>query len=494
MDELILEKWKLLIDACKAYYVDSVPTGMSDSEFDELEARAIKEDNFYARDYVLETFLKGTKAMNSYIEKIKKTKVVGMTMYEALHKLGEDFYCDLKYDGSSLAIYLDSSTGIPKKVVTVGNTNINNYGVDQTWKLLKFLPSRFPKGIVALQAEALVDLDRLPPSEQSRARQKANGLINSKNCESEVSELLTIRCYRYYCDNSPEGIELSKRDYREVLQSFDKTFSPVDGHILFSPADVWKISEIPAEICESIRTRTSTGEFLNDGWVIYNSSGICQGAFKFAGAGSESDGEIKSTVKSIQWNNQSPKGKDSWSANVIIDPVIINGVKVTKPSAGSVSKLVNNIISPGAEVKIILANSTIPMVGDCTISGDGDYMFPVCSCGHQMTIDDIYGSNLKCGNPLCIDRIERMRKYLSSLGNINELDLNKLLVIDRFDWSTTGLNLGDLLETVTRQDQKGYHDILAGYMTTELRKRNLELVWEASWIVLRESYERSKGN
>ena len=160
----ILEKWKLLVDACKAYYIDSLPTGISDSEYDILEQQAAQEDGFFVRDYIFQTYTKGQKARNSFIEKIKKTKVTSGTMLEALEeyqeKIGQKLYFDLKYDGSSIAIYLDSEKGIPIKIVTVGNLNIDSLGVDQTWKLMEFLPKRFPKGIVAIQCEALIDLTR----------------------------------------------------------------------------------------------------------------------------------------------------------------------------------------------------------------------------------------------------------------------------------------------------------------------------------------------
>ena len=51
------EKWHVLIEACKKYYIDSVPTGLTDAEFDALEAAAA-EEGFYARDYVLEKYRK----------------------------------------------------------------------------------------------------------------------------------------------------------------------------------------------------------------------------------------------------------------------------------------------------------------------------------------------------------------------------------------------------------------------------------------------------
>lgn len=494
-----LEKWKDLILACKNYYIDSIPTGMSDSEFDMLEARAAQEDGFFVRDYVFQTFLKGTKTKNSFIEKIKKTKVEGKTMLQAIidHMSSTSgFYCDLKYDGSSIAIYLDPSTGIPKRIVTVGNLNLDNYGVDQTWKLINFLPKRFPKGIVAIQTEALVDINRLSNVDPETARQKANGLINSKYCESEVNNLLTLRAYRYYTDNSIDGQMISKADYRDVLRSFETVYSKVDGHVLFAPADVWTIDELMNQTqgyTETDKTITSTGYFLNDGWVVYDKTGTCLGALKFAGAGSGSE-TIKTTVRGIQWNSQVSKGKDSWSANILVDPVQIKGCTIKKPSAGSVGKLLKKKITPGSVVSIILANSTIPMVGESFKEGNGDFMWPTCSCGYHMSENDVYGSLLKCGNIMCSERLDRMNNYIGSLSNIHsELDLNKLLVIDRFKWEDTGINVNLLLKSVEDNNLQDYYNQLRSYMKTDLQVRNLDLVWKASFLVLRSYYEKSIG-
>ena len=495
-EELLLKKWETLITACKNYYVDSIPTGMLDSQYDELERRAAIEDKFYVRDYVFRTFLMGTKTKNHYIEEISKTKVSSGTMIDAISKveanLGKKLYCDLKYDGTSLAIYVDPDTGVPRRIVTVGNLNLKDFGVDQTWKLINFLPARFPKGIVAIQAEGLVDINRFSDGNPERARQKANGLINSKYCEREVSNLLTIRAYRYYTAETVEGLALRNSDYREVLKTFPVVQSPIDGHILFAPAQTWTVEELKKMpgFCEIDRTSTNTGTFLNDGWVLYDENGICQGALKYSGAGS---GEvIKTTVRSIQWNNQVTKGKDSWSANVIIDPVEIKGSVIKKPSAGSVSKMVKNKITPGAEVSIILANSTIPMVGESFTSGNGDFMWPTCSCGYSMTDKDVYGSNLKCGNPMCSERISRMRGVISKYKDIHkELNLSELLVIDRFkNWKN--INVDTLLEFVENNNKEEFSKYLMKYMTTDLQKKNMELVWRPAFLVLKEVYDQNK--
>lgn len=498
----ILEKWKDLIGACKAYYIDSVPTGIPDSVYDQWEKDAWEQDGFSVRDYILETFLPpGTKTKNKNVDKIQKVKVDGKTMFQALKEvsegLGEPCYMNLKYDGTSLAIYLDPTTGHPRRIVTVGNTKIGDLGVDQTSKLLHLIPKQFPKGITTIQAEALVDTDSLKDLTEDgkyRARQLANGLINSKYKADEIDQLLTIRAYRWWVDNSPEGITISQMDYRDVLKSFPTNIT-TEGRVIFAPADTWTIDElekIPG-YTETDHTKTLSGSFLNDGWVVYlGNTSKCWGALKFSGAGN--DTEIPTTtVKSIQWNDQASKGKDSWSANVIVEPITLRGCTVKKPSAGSVSKLLKNNITPGAEVKVILANSTIPMVGDVVKGGNGDFMFPVCECGYQLGKKDIYGSNLKCGNPECSSRLTRMKNYLASLKSITALDLGKFLVIDRFKWENTGISIDQLLQFVMDDKEDLARKYLRNEMTTDLQRKNFDLIWPAAWKTLRESFINSQN-
>lgn len=492
ISENLLEKWKVLIQACIDYYINSVPTGMSDSEFDELELRAIKEDNFFARDYVFQTYLKGNKTQNNYIEKIKKTKVEG-SMLSAIQNLNHK-YALLKYDGSSIAIYLDPKTGKPLREVTVGNQNLDSLGVDQTYKLHRFLPKRFPKGITAIQCEALVDIDRLPKDfDPERARQKANGLINSKLIQDEVDQLLTLRAYRYYTDDTPDGIAIRETDFKTVLESFETIYAD-DNHILFSPADIFTVDELTkaGDYCETDHTRTSTGYFLNDGWVLYDEHGICQGALKFSGAGSSSDGIIKTKVLGVQWNDQTPKGKDSWSANILIEPVTLKGSVVKKPSAGSVKKLVDKKITPGAEVSVVLANSTIPMIGESFTEGDGNFNWPVCGCGYHMSEKDVFGSLLKCGNPCCSTRLDRMRGVLNSYSDVSkELDLNKFLALDRFKWEQTDIKISTLLSFIESNNASGYYEYLKSFLKTDLQRRNLDLVYGPSFEALTEVFLRN---
>lgn len=490
----ILEKWSVLIQAAKDYYIDSKPTGLSDSEYDDLEKRAFFEDGFEVRAWVFDTFLpKGSRAENKRIEKFKKRKIDGL-MLDAIRGFGKDYYYDLKYDGCSLAIYLDESTGKPTQAVTCGNSSLG-WGIDQTWKILGlgFLPQKFPVGIEVIQCECLIDLDRLPSDlDPERARQKVNGIINGKKEDilEDAKNLLTLRAYRYYTSDSPAGKAIESMDYRDVLKSFPTIQSQEDGHIMFSPADIFTLEDLeknPA-YCETDHTRTSTGYFLNDGYIVYSKHGEVIVGLKYPGAGASSEGVVKTKVKEISWKSQVSKGKDSWAANVILDPpVVLHGSTITKPSAGSVGNLLKKQISKGAEISVILANSTIPQAGECFSPGNGDYQWPICSCGYQMSKDDTYGSWLKCGNPDCTERLERMRSYISGLSNITtDLDLNRFLVIDRVKWENTGIDISKLLEYVSSDQQEGYKLYLESFLSTKLQKKNLDLVWKASWTVLRE--------
>lgn len=159
----------------------------------------------------------------------------------------------------------------------------------------------------------------------------------------------------------------------------------------------------------------------------------------------------------------------------------MRGVEIKKPSAGSVSKLVKNKISKDAEVSIILANSTIPMIGDTFKPGNGDFQFPTCSCGYHLSEKDIYGSNLKCGNVNCKERYDRMVQYLGTLNDLQEIDLNKLLVIDRFKWQETNINIPLLLDYVAQGNDKDYYHYLKSFLKTDMQIKNLDLVWKSSF-------------
>lgn len=481
--EEILEKHKFGIELARNYWVLNLPTGISDEDFDKIE-KAAREDGLELRDYVYQE-IQGTRYPNApYITKIEKTQVQG-SMMEAVREFteqyrqtyGEDIFWIPKYDGSSLAGYYDTTTGRCIRVITVGGSNLGSDGIDQTKKFSRYFPELPNTGICAIQAECLIALEH---GFGESSRQKANGLVNSKYMEDQVDCLAGIRGFRYFLDPScPMSIETAKLSYRDIMCGLVRRTYNMSGDCKFSGGYVMTLEDLEnlgEEVVNKDIWKTDTGTFLVDGLVAYTYGGVCLQALKYKDAGR---GEA-SEVLSIKWNNQITKGKDSWSANAIINPVVVRGSKCTKPTVGSIKKMVDTGLSKGAKVTIILANSTIPQVSNVIEKGNLDYEWPTCSCGHKMGSDDIFGALLKCGNPDCSERFGRMISYLGTCQTFYDIDLNKLLIIDRFKWEEkTDLSvvMPDLEKIIQNNlGAEEFNNYLKQYLKTDLQKRNLDLI------------------
>jgi hypothetical protein len=421
----------------------------------------------------------------------------------------EPLYWIPKYDGSSLGAYYDTSTGRCVKVITIGGSNLGNFGIDQTEKFAGFFPVIPGSGIKMIQAECLISLEH---GFGESSRQKANGLVNSsyepmsfqdfiagstktrtqkeyekyltkfsenqEQVKKEVEDYINIRGFRYYIDGPYP-------DYREGLNGLPITYNQA-GDIKFSGGYVMTLEDLEAlgpDIVEKDIWTTPTGTFLVDGLVAYTTSGKCVKALKYKDAGRGESVE----VLGIKWNNQITKGKDSWSANAIINPVEIRGSVITKPTIGSVKKMITSGISPGARVTLILANSTIPAISEVLEPGNGDYSWPICSCGYQMSEKDVYGSLIKCGNPMCSERLNRMTKYIKLFDSFDKINPDKLFILDRVKLSEIpgfmeNMYLGITGGTIQNEENlKGY---ITQFLTTDLQKRNLELVYRPAWLAI----------
>lgn len=498
------EKHALGISAAMNYYVYNQPTGVSDFDYDLLE-EAARKDGFELRDYATQ-FIQGKRVMNAdYITKVEKSKVTG-NMLEAIRAYQQEnpeiSYWLPKYDGSSLAAYYDPLTGKCKRVVTVGGTNLGAEGIDQTEKFVRYFPDLPGSGVVALHCECLVALEH---GLGESSRQKANGLVccsyvpldkrdssdkeysnylrhfseNFEKMREEVDQLITIRCFRYYTEDG------KRHDQRAFLDSLPAVLNQ-RGDIKFCGGFTFTTPEA-GEFVNSDIWKTDTGTFLVDGVVGYTADGTCVRALKYASAGIGESTE----VLGIKWNDQSKKGKDSWSANALVNPVYIRGAEIKKPSVGSVQKMVDTGLSKGAKVTVILANSTIPQVSQVLKPGNLDFEWPTCGCGYTLGPTDIFGALVKCGNPKCTERLGRMRAYLKTVI-FGWPDLNKLLVIDRFDWTKKAdlTVLWSELEPILKNDFgiERFVEALGKWLSPKstLQRRNLELVAWPAYNSLRE--------
>ena len=67
------------------------------------------------------------------------------------------------------------------------------------------------------------------------------------------------------------------------------------------------------------------------------------------------------------------------------------------------------------------------------------------------------------------------------------------MVIDRFKWEATDIDIQKLIEFARISDPDSYREYLMSYMKTELQKRNMEVVWKLSYLVLNEKLTGNKN-
>ena len=95
---------------------------------------------------------------------------------------------------------------------------------------------------------------------------------------------------------------------------------------------------------------------------------------------------------------------------------------------------------------------------------------------------------------MCTERENRMRNYLSSVRSFQDIDLNKLLILDRFDWnkkSDIKILLSSLYQIL--KDDLGidtFRRYLGSYLSSDLQRKNLELVSGPAYKVLLEYVNR----
>lgn len=505
----LFKKHSRVLKAAEDYYVNNIPTGLSDEEYNYLEKLAL-DDGINPRNEAFK-LLRGSWVDNAdYITDVPKTQIE-RSMYDAIKEFSSNYIsdqehgmvwydgdiCDIrwipKYDGSSVICYYEN--GIPYKVVTAGGMNKNGQGVDQTWKLLKYFPEVDPR-IKSLHCELLVSLEH---GFGEKSRQKANGLVNSTKDEmlQDVEDYTNIRAFRYFTDY--EGL-----DYIEVMRSLPEVRNQ-NGDIKFAPGCCMTFNEMfgldspyslsPKELDSDV-LETSTGTFLIDGWVAYTRSGEVIKALKYKSAGR---GEF-SKVVGFKWNNQSDgkgNGKDSWSCNAIIDPIEVRGSIVTKPSC-PVNKIIKDGLGIGSLVSVILANSVIPKV-DVVNTRSSEVNLPTCPCGSLITLDSVFGNNLKCPNLDCSYRYDNMSWYLEDggmdeflFGYVEEFTnlsyLNGLFKIDRFKFEDKIKDrkfINYLYSIINdRINDRELFDLINELGLTGLARKNLELVYRPAYRAL----------
>jgi len=293
----------------------------------------------------------------------------------------EDYYLNYKYDGASIKAYYEN--GKLKSILSTPHLEI---GIVRTKSFWKLFPHEVNPAIKSIQGEVLVDANVYG----QLARNKANGLTNSKDRVEEVESEAFIRVYRIGFvdgDNNYQRQKLALDDMIQLDMVRTRVCDIKAGETklckdrIFAPAVRFNPEECPKDPI----IQENDVKFQVDGVVAYSNKELMGIKFYFT---EYADVE----VLEVCWDRK-PNG--SFAPVLNIEQCTLNEKEINYVTASGVPNLMDRKMGKGAKVRVILANMTIPKVVDTTVPSE-DYQWPTCSCGHKCGPEDILGAMLKC--------------------------------------------------------------------------------------------------
>lgn len=382
---------ELLKESANRFYLNKVINpeieSITDEEYDKLRVQYESETKLSVKDLVewdddisfqhkpLESLDKSAYMPNEIKETIKND-LTGINLYTI----------NYKYDGGGIRAYYKN--GLLYKVMS---TPDEKFGIDRTKSYFNLFPKRVNPEIESIQGEVVVDyLDY-----GQKARNQANGLINSKWKQEDVENQALIRVYRLTFHNHKDWDYEFHRKMLDELKNQVIVRNRGEEYVkVFDVAESLDIDQIPSE---PLVTSPSGDRIQVDGIVVYTPEWIFGYKFYYT-----ESALVK--VNKINWNYRSENG--TYAPVLEFDTVTLNDKEISRCSANGAPKLIASKMGVGSVVRVILAKMTIPKVIE-VIEPSEDYQFPKCECGYQLGEKDILGSSLKCGNlDVCSVRYE----------------------------------------------------------------------------------------
>ena len=184
----------------------------------------------------------------------------------------------------------------------------------------------------------------------ANARNTVAGLVNSKTYPIEVAESTDFIAYSIIHPSlkfSDQMIKMNEYGFNVV---WHKTCEKLTN----------------TELSNLLQKRRSLGEYEIDGIVVFDSekkhhhvSGNPTYGFAFKQVLTDQVAEVK--VKHVEWN----VSKDGYlKPRVFIEPVKLLGVEINKATGHNAAFIRDNVIGPGAVIKIIRSGDVIPYIAE----------------------------------------------------------------------------------------------------------------------------------
>ena len=405
---------KLTIAANRFYMNESVAEHpevpeLSDKEYDALAAQWEKESGKSVKTLV--NWELTDRVWRDPIQSLPKEKYMPEDILKSIKAdyAGKDYVINYKYDGCAVEAHY-SKTGKLDKIL---GTPDEEFGFIRTEKFWNLFPHQLPDSIAGkisrIFGEVLVDAQ---PYGQL-ARNKANGLCNSKNMQDDIETEALVRVYNAEFYNKEDWNLKTLRSVLEKLPVVTRTIDNVKIAV-FDIAEQLSDEQVSGEplVWEEPYNGYKKLQLQVDGYVVYCDEGPY--AFKMYYT-DHKDVEVKGIEWTYNWTN------GSYMPVLNFDTVLINDKKTSKCATGGVPNMLKLKMGVGSIVRVIMSGGTIPKVIKVLKESEG-YQYPTCECGTKLSEKNLMGSVLKCSNPLCTRKVDTFKWEIAGLLGIESFE------------------------------------------------------------------------
>ena len=399
-----------IIDQLKEYdelYYEHGKPVVSDEYYDSIKDTAKEE---YPNDPYFQNVGSETR------DKVKLPYILGSlnkvkenTVDKWIDEHPGEYVISQKMDGVSILVIYEN--GVIQKAYTRGD---GEYGRDITHKAKIFCPQINNESLIVLRGECMLHENMYEQLGFSTARNGVAGILN----RDENDDVKYIKPYFYECIKYADLNTYTEYERFVLIESLG----------LKTP--IWRLMVKSFNIEEVLSLNAEISDYKTDGVVIALNQSERENvkfpehkvAYKLIGE------KVQSTVVDVEWN-VSRNGR--LIPVVIIEPVSIGGVTISRASGFNAYFISSNHISKGTIIELIRSNDVIPYITKVISTLSYKAIPTECpSCGGRLQVK---GDDLVCNNNGCISRsVKQVEYFLRTLGaeNITDKTLTKLGIYD----------------------------------------------------------------
>jgi len=389
-----------LIKYDELYFVEG-KSPISDTEYDLLRSKA--KQLFPNHSYFSKV------GFESKFEEIDLPFVIGglekvdpQTVFSWIEKKSDDIIATEKLDGNTITCIWEDG-----KVVFAASRGNGYKGQNLLKKSKYFVPELKVKGRIAIRGEILLRGNLFKALGFKNRRNAVTGLLRRDFVEPEVLKNLFVIWYEVL--EAPELFNLQTEVLRLGFISLLK-LQPVRYFLI--PKEI-KDNEAIQILEDTLKTFKETADYDIDGLVLTKNNSIRENTLhpsnkvKFK----VNESAIKCKVIGLEWN---VTRIGFIKPVILIEPVDILGVTVSRVSGFNKDFIYNNGISKGSIIGVVRSGDVIPYVTEVFEPVEVEKLISCPNCGGQIKETD---KEYLCTNDICFYKnILEVSHFFTTLG------------------------------------------------------------------------------